>query len=280
MSVRSTATTDETRRDGDAGASSEAGQARPQAKRSRAKQSATKQNATKQSGGSRKTAAPKRRRLTRKERERIDEVLRILAETYPDAKCALNFRTPFELLVATVLSAQCTDKRVNEVTARIFPRWNKPEHYASLSQHELEEAIRDCGLFRSKSRHLIQLSQQLLTDHDGEVPRRREELEKLPGVGRKTANVVLSNAFGEPAIAVDTHVFRVANRLGLARSNNVLETEKQLMEVIPRELWSPAHHWLIHHGRAICQARRPRCGECPLQELCPSAEVAAAGGAG
>lgn len=218
-----------------------------------------------------------RRRLGAREKARIEAILDILAATYPDARCALHFTTPFELLIATVLSAQCTDKRVNEVTARIFPRWNKPEHYAGLAQEELEEAIRDCGLFRSKARHIIALSRQLLEEHDGEVPAEREALERLPGVGRKTANVVLSNAFGEPAIAVDTHVFRVANRLGLANSNNVLETERQLMEVIPRELWSPAHHWLIHHGRAICSARKPRCSACPLQQLCPAA--GATGGA-
>lgn len=219
-----------------------------------------------------------RRRQGAREKARIEAILRILAATYPDARCALHFSTPFELLVATVLSAQCTDKRVNEVTARIFPRWNRPEHYAGLAQEELEEAIRDCGLFRSKARHIIALSRQLLEEHDGQVPADREALERLPGVGRKTANVVLSNAFGEPAIAVDTHVFRVANRLGLANSDNVLETERQLMEVIPRELWSPAHHWLIHHGRAICSARKPRCSQCPLQQLCPAA--GATGGAG
>lgn len=266
VSQHVTETTDETKDEttGRQGGGSGGGQARTRAKQTAAKRSTA--------------AKRRRRRISAKERQRIDEVLCILAETYPDAKCELNFRTPFELLVATVLSAQCTDKRVNEVTARLFPVWNKPEHFASLSQHELEEAIRDCGLFRSKARHLIGLSQQLLTEHDGEVPQEREKLEKLPGVGRKTANVVLSNAFGEPAIAVDTHVFRVANRLGLARSDKVLETEMQLMDVIPRELWSPAHHWLIHHGRRLCQARRPRCGECPLEELCPSAEAAAAGG--
>src|SRR5690606_9364202 len=136
-----------------------------------------------------------RRRLSAAERRRIQRVLEILAETYPDARCALNFTTPFELLVATVLSAQCTDKRVNQVTARLFPRWNTPEDFAGLQQSELEEAIRDCGLFRSKARHLIALSRQLLDEHDGVVPDTREALEALPGVGRKTANVVLSNAF-------------------------------------------------------------------------------------
>ena len=197
------------------------------------------------------------------------EVLDILAHMYPDARCALNFSTPFELLVATVLSAQCTDKRVNEVTARLFPRWNTPEDFASLDENELAEAIRDCGLYRTKSRNLIALSRRLLEEHGGQVPADREALERLPGVGRKTANVVLSNAFGQPAIAVDTHVFRVANRLGLVRAKTPWEAEQQLMETIPKELWSQAHHWLIHHGRALCHARRPRCGECPLLALCP-----------
>lgn len=219
----------------------------------------------------RNEAKPARRRLSPSERRRIDRILEILAETYPDARCALNFNTPFELLVATILSAQCTDKRVNQVTARLFPRWNTPEAFASLRQEELEEAIRDCGLFRSKARNLIALSRQLLEEYDGQVPDRREDLERLPGVGRKTANVVLSNAFGQPAIAVDTHVFRVANRLKLADSRDVFETEQQLMDVIPREKWSAAHHQLIHHGRAICSARRPQCHACPLMALCPSA---------
>src|SRR5690606_8931452 len=142
-----------------------------------------------------------------------------------------------------------------------------------LPYETLEAEIREIGLYRSKAKNIIEMSRRLLEEHDGEVPADREALERLPGVGRKTANVVLSNAFGHPAIAVDTHVFRVANRLGLANSDNVLETERQLMEVIPRELWSPAHHWLIHHGRAICSARKPRCSQCPLQQLCPAVDA-------
>lgn len=204
------------------------------------------------------------------ETERRQKILEILARTYPDAKCELNHSSPFELLVATILSAQCTDKRVNMVTERLFSKYNTPEDFAQLTQEELEEEIKELGLFRSKARSIIAMSRQLLEDFDGEVPQERRSLESLPGVGRKTANVVLSNAFGIPAIAVDTHVFRVARRLGLAKgATTPLATEEQLMQNIPREQWSAAHHWLIHHGRRICEARRPRCEVCPLLPYCP-----------
>lgn len=202
--------------------------------------------------------------------ERRQKILEILEATYPDAKCALNHTTPFELLVATILSAQSTDKKVNEVTARLFPKYNTPEAFAALPYEALEEEIKEIGLYRNKAKSIVEMSRKLLEEHDGEVPREREALEALPGVGRKTANVVMSNAFDIPAIAVDTHVFRVANRLGLAyRAKTPLETEKQLMKNIPRQKWSPAHHWLIHHGRAICHARNPRCEACPLLPYCP-----------
>jgi len=195
-------------------------------------------------------------------------ILEKLQEMYPDAKCALNHRNAFELLVATVLSAQCTDARVNIVTARIFPKYNRPEHFAALSVAEIGEMIRDCGLWQSKAKNIQGLSRMLLERHGGEVPATLEELTALPGVGRKTANVVLSNAFGVPAIAVDTHVFRVANRLGLADAKTPEETERQLMRRIPREYWSQAHHWLIYHGRQVCHARNPQCSACPLLPHC------------
>ena len=163
----------------------------------------------------------------------VEAVLERLDETYPDADCALVHSNAFELLVATILSAQCTDERVNIVTARMFPKYNKPEHYAGLSYSEMEEMIRDCGLFRNKARAIVDASRMLLEEYDGQVPRTRDELMKLPGVGRKTANVVMSTAFGIPAIAVDTHVFRVANRIGLADAKDVSRTEQQLMEAIP-----------------------------------------------
>lgn len=200
--------------------------------------------------------------------KKVDEILKVLKENYPKATIALHYSTPFELLVATILSAQCTDKRVNMVTKKLFAKHNKPEDFASLSIEELGKMIRSCGFYHNKSKNIIATSRILLEEYDGLVPDKREELVKLPGVGRKTANVVLSNAFGQDAIAVDTHVFRVANRIGLANAKNVEQTEKQLMENIPKSKWSIAHHWLIYHGRNICKARRPLCEECPIDYLC------------
>ena len=198
-----------------------------------------------------------------------EAILRKLEEMYPDAKCALNHRNAFELLVATVLSAQCTDARVNIVTARIFPRYNRPEHFAgAVGGRDRRDDPRLRAVEEQGEEDIQGLSQMLLEKHGGEVPSTMEELIQLPGVGRKTANVVLSNAFGIPAIAVDTHVFRVANRLGLAEAKTPEETERQLMERIPREYWSQAHHWLIYHGRQVCHARNPQCSQCPLLPHC------------
>ncbi|MFD2369231.1 endonuclease III [Brevibacillus sp. GCM10020057] len=198
----------------------------------------------------------------------VAEILDTLQQLYPDAHCELNYTTPFELLIATILSAQCTDKRVNEITAPMFEKLNKPEHYLHLTQEEMEEHIKGLGLYKNKSKNILETCRILYEKYNSEVPRTHKELEALPGVGRKTANVVLSNAYGIPAIAVDTHVFRVANRLGLASSDNVDEVERQLMKRIPREKWSDAHHWLIWHGRRVCSARNPQCGQCPLQSRC------------
>ncbi len=202
------------------------------------------------------------------EKEKINQVLTILEKTYPDASTALHYDTPFELLVATILSAQCTDKRVNIITKKLFQKYNKPEDFASLSAEELSVWIKSCGFYRNKSQNIIAASKMILEKFDGMVPNSREELMKLPGVGRKTANVVISNAYGQEAIAVDTHVFRVSNRIGLAKATNVKETEFQLMRNIPKGKWINAHHWLIHHGRNICKARTPLCHECPIRELC------------
>jgi endonuclease III len=196
------------------------------------------------------------------------QILDQLASMYPDAKCALEHTNAFELLIATMLSAQCTDVRVNIVTRRIYPTHNRPEHFAVLTPEEIGAMIHDCGLWQSKAKHIQLTCRILLEKHHGEVPGTMEDLIELPGVGRKTANVVLSNAFGVPAIAVDTHVFRVANRLGLADATTPEKTEEQLMKRIPRGQWSQAHHWLIHHGRQICDARKPKCSECPLLALC------------
>lgn len=198
------------------------------------------------------------------------EQLRILRELYPNAKPALTFKTPFELLIAVILSAQCTDVRVNVVTGRLFQYANTPEAIAALGQVKLETAIHDCGFFRMKAKHILETCHILLQEYGGEVPADFEALQKLPGVGRKTANVVMSVAFHAPAIAVDTHVFRVANRLHLAVGKTPLEVEKRLQKAIPREDWSDAHHWLILHGRQLCKARKPLCGECPLAPVCPS----------
>lgn len=202
------------------------------------------------------------------------EELRLLEATYPDAKPQLKFGSAFELLVAVILSAQCTDKRVNLVTRELFPIADAPEKILTLGQTRLEEIIRPCGLSNSKAKHIVDTSKILLDDYGGEVPREISALMKLPGVGRKTANVVASVAFGVPAIAVDTHVFRVANRLKLAEGKTPLEVERALQKIIPREKWSAAHHWLIWHGRQICSARKPKCNACPLSKICPSKSAA------
>ncbi|MCY0901468.1 MAG: endonuclease III, partial [Firmicutes bacterium] len=198
----------------------------------------------------------------------INGVLGTLAELYPDAHCALLHKNPFELLVATMLSAQCTDKRVNEVTPRLFATYPDSAALAKADVRDVERLICECGLFKTKAKNIIASSRILVEQHGGQVPALRDALEALPGVGRKTANVVLSNAFGVPAIAVDTHVFRVANRIGLAASPQVEETERQLMRRIPRKLWSQAHHWLIYHGRQVCAARTPQCAACALAQYC------------
>ena len=198
------------------------------------------------------------------------EELKILEETYPGAKPELKFGSPFELLVAVILSAQCTDKRVNLVTAQLFPVANTPEKFLRLGQARLEEIIKPCGYFRAKAEHIIGASKMLIEKFGGKVPSDFDELIQLPGVGRKTANVVTSVAFKNPAIAVDTHVFRLANRLKLAEGKTPLEVELGLQKIIPREKWSDAHHWLIRHGRDICRARNPKCAECPLNKICPS----------
>lgn len=198
------------------------------------------------------------------------EQIAILGQVYKDTKPALKFRNPFELLVAVILSAQCTDVRVNITTERLFAKAPCPQDIVDMGLPALEQEIKDCGLFRNKAKNIMATSEILVREFDSKVPEDFDTLLKLPGVGRKTANVVTSIAFDRPAIAVDTHVFRVANRLKLAVGETPLEVEKGLMKAIPKELWSQAHHWLIWHGRRVCKARRPLCGECPLGEVCPS----------
>ena len=191
-----------------------------------------------------------------------------LARAIPEPKSELEHTTPYELLVAVVLSAQATDKSVNLATARLFPVANTPQKIAALGVEGLEQYIRTIGLYRGKAKNVVALSQILLDQHGGDVPRTREALEALPGVGRKTANVVLNIAFGEPTLAVDTHVFRVAHRLGLASGKTPLDVEKGLLKVIPEAYLQHAHHWLILHGRYICLARKPRCDVCLIHDLC------------
>lgn len=198
----------------------------------------------------------------------VKEILDILAEQYPQAACALDHRNPFELLIATILSAQCTDVRVNIITRRLFAAAPTPLAMLELGVDGVRELIRDCGLHNNKAANIIGTCRELMKNHGGIVPGNREDLEALPGVGRKTANVVLSTAFNLPAIAVDTHVFRVANRIGLSNAANPRKTEEQLMAAIPRERWSHSHHLLIFHGRNLCKARKPQCAQCPLAPGC------------
>ncbi|MBQ9833181.1 MAG: endonuclease III [Clostridia bacterium] len=207
-------------------------------------------------------------RTTKHDKERIKKVLQLLSVEYPSPKSELDFTTPFELLVATMLSAQCTDKQVNKCTAVLFQKYNTAEQIAALNEDELSQYIKSCGLYQTKCRNIINTSRILVEKYGGEVPKTRDELVLLPGVGRKTANVVLSNAFGVPAIAVDTHVFRVSNRIGLAKAKNVLDTEKQLMNNIPEQDWGDAHHWIIFHGRRVCSAKNPKCETCVIKEFC------------
>jgi endonuclease-3 len=196
------------------------------------------------------------------------EFFRILRERNPEPRSELEYGTPFQLLVAVVLSAQATDRSVNLATRRLFPVAGTPQAIASLGEAGLEEYVRTIGLYRTKARNVVALSRILLEQHGGEVPRSREALEKLPGVGRKTANVVLNVAFGEPTMAVDTHIFRVSNRTGLAPGKDPLAVEAKLLEAVPGEFRQHAHHWLILHGRYVCLARSPRCGECPVFGPC------------
>jgi endonuclease III len=200
---------------------------------------------------------------------RVRTILRALEKRYPDAAIALRFENPLELLVATILSAQCTDERVNMVTESLFKRYREARDYAGADPATLEREIHSTGFFKAKARALMGVGRALVERHDGVVPRTVEALTALPGVGRKTANVVLGNAFGIPALAVDTHVFRVAQRLGLARSNDPEEIHDQLCEIMPRAQWTHATHLLIIHGRRTCTARKPACPVCAVNAQCP-----------
>ncbi|MEV7009536.1 endonuclease III [Streptosporangium sp. NPDC051022] len=221
------------------------------------------------------TATPQPRRRRKPETQlglvrRARQMDRILTETYPDAHCELDFTDPLELLVATILSAQCTDKRVNMVTPSLFAKYPTAEDYAGADRAELEEIIRSTGFYRAKANSIIGMAQVLCERYGGEVPGRLEDLVKLPGVGRKTANVVLGNAFGVPGITVDTHFQRLVNRFGWTTETDPVKIEHIVAVLIAKRDWTMASHRLIWHGRRICHARKPACGACPLAALCPA----------
>ena len=201
------------------------------------------------------------------------KMLEILEQTYPDAVTALRYTNPFELLVAVILSAQSTDARVNMTTPTLFKKYPNPQKLAAAREQDVQKIIHSCGFFRMKSKNIIAAARKIVDEHGGVVPNERETLEALPGVGRKTANVVMSVAFEGAAIAVDTHVFRVARRLGFTLGKTPRDVENDLERIVPRENWRHAHHWLILHGRAICKAPAPRCGLCPVNKLCPTPPI-------
>lgn len=220
------------------------------------------------------TPAKARRESKPKKAQRTEEILQRLKEEYPDACCALEHRSPLQLLVATILSAQCTDKRVNMVTPALFERFPDAAAFAAADMVELEEMIRSTGFYRNKAKSLQGLGQGLQSDHEGEVPATMKELSSLPGVGRKTANVVLGNAFGiDEGVVVDTHVGRLSNRLGLTEQSNPVKIESDLMALVPQHDWTIWAHLLIFHGRQVCKARKPACADCVLFDLCPAAEI-------
>ncbi len=219
-----------------------------------------------------KKAAPrkaqKRRRRTRLPAAAIAEVFKRFSEITPEPKGELEHSNPYTLLVAVVLSAQATDAGVNKATRELFRLADSPEKMLALGEDKVRELIQSIGLYRNKAKNVILLSEQLINQHAGKVPRDRDLLQQLAGVGRKTANVVMNVAFGEPTMAVDTHVFRIANRIGLSTGKDPLEVEEDLLRVIPPEYGVPAHHWLILHGRYLCKARKPECWRCPIEDLC------------
>lgn len=202
------------------------------------------------------------------DRKETKKVLGILDKTYPDARPELNHSNPFEMLLATILSAQCTDVRVNMITEELFKLVKTPEDVLELGAEKLADTIKSCGFYNTKTKSIMETCKILIEEHNSEVPGNREALMKLPGVGRKTANVVLSTCFGQDAIAVDTHVFRVTNRIGIVDENNVEDTEKVLMKKIDKNMWTKAHHIFIFHGRRTCNARKPKCEICTVRDYC------------
>ena len=219
-------------------------------------------------------AKPRRTKRMAPAKDRAPDIYRRLYQAYPDATCALDHRNPYELLVATILSAQCTDKRVNMVTPALFQKYPDPASLAVAKPEELQEMIRSTGFFRNKTKSLLGMANAVTERHAGEIPSAMEQLVKLPGVGRKTANVVLGNAFDRnQGVVVDTHVSRLSNRLALSRETDPVKIESDLMRLFPRDQWTMLAHLLISHGREVCEARRPRCEQCVVNDLCPSSRV-------
>ena len=206
-----------------------------------------------------------------KPEKRVLQIIKILSKQYPSAKTALNFKTPLDMVVATILSAQCTDKRVNIVTVPLFKKYKTAKDYARAEQKVFEQEIRSTGFYRNKAKSIINMAKMLVSDFDSKVPDSMEQLVKLPGVARKTANVVLNNAFHKSeGIAVDTHVIRLSQRLGLSKNDDPVKIEQDLMKLVPRKLWAKITYYLVDHGRAICKAPRPLCPDCVIAKLCPS----------
>ena len=246
------------------------------AKKVVAKKTATKTSVAKTTRGAKKSSPRRRawRESRAARRARVEEILKRLHAAYPDAKCSLDFRNPYELTVATILSAQCTDERVNMVTPVLFKRYPTPEDLAGARAEDVEEIIMSTGFYRNKTKSLLGMANAVMDRHDGRIPEEMDDLVRLPGVGRKTANVVLGNAFHRnEGIVVDTHVTRVSNRLGLTKNTDAVKIENDLIPLVPREEWTDLSHLFIYHGRAICKAPTPRCEECMLNDICPSSLV-------
>ncbi len=207
-------------------------------------------------------------------KERVLEILKRLHAEYPDARCSLDFKNPYQLIVATILSAQCTDERVNQVTPALFKKYPEPDDLAGAKPEDVEELIKSTGFFRNKTKSLLGMANAVVDKHQGKIPDEMEDLVKLPGVGRKTANVVLGNAFGKAeGVVVDTHVTRLSQRLGLTKNTDAVKIELDLMELVPRDEWTITSHLFIDHGRAVCKAPTPRCEVCVLNDICPSSRV-------
>ncbi len=218
-----------------------------------------------------KKGSKKNKETVSEKKKRASKILSILQDEYPNAKCHLNFDGPFELLIGCILSAQCTDKRVNEVTPGLFKKYPTPHEFVRADQSELEQEIHSCGFFRAKTKSILNCSKALVEEYGGEVPRTMDELTKLAGVGRKTANVVLGNYFDTPGIIVDTHIKRLSTRLNLTTNSDPTKIEYDLNELIPQEKWTFFSNSLGDHGRTVCHARKPMCGDCMISHLCPSA---------